>query len=69
MLGREAAKRKVKAYIRMQHAFYETPAKGTHDEKEDVKPAGTIGIWWHETLRVLASIEEYVSPPTFKTDL
>lgn len=63
MLGREAAKRKAKAYIRTQHPFYETQAKGTHDEKEDVKPVGTIGIWWHETLRVLASIEEYVSPP------
>ncbi|KIK06638.1 hypothetical protein K443DRAFT_674295 [Laccaria amethystina LaAM-08-1] len=58
MLGREAAKRKAKAYIRMQLPFYETQTKGTHDEKEDAKPAGTIGIWWHETLRVLASIED-----------
>ncbi|KAF8163117.1 hypothetical protein B0H34DRAFT_780914 [Crassisporium funariophilum] len=58
MLGLEAAKRKVKAYVRIQHPFYETPGKGTHDEKEDIKPSGTLGIWWHESLRMLASIED-----------
>jgi len=54
----EAAKRKVKAYVRIQHPFYETPSKGVYDEKEDIKPSGTLGMWWHETLRALASIEE-----------
>lgn len=58
MLGLEAAKRKVKAYVKIHHPFYETASKGIQDEKEDVKPSGTLGIWWHETLRVLASIEE-----------
>jgi hypothetical protein len=58
LIGLEAAKRKVKAYIRIQLPFYETSTKGTHDEKEDVKPDGTIGIWWHETLRMLASIQD-----------
>jgi len=58
MIGLEAAKRKVKTYVRVQHPFYETVSKGSHSEKEDVKPVGTIGIWWHETLRMLAAIEE-----------
>jgi hypothetical protein len=62
LIGLEAAKRKVKAYARVQHPFYETStsSKETHDEKEDAKPVGTIGIWWHETLRMLAAIEESV---------
>lgn len=63
MIGLEAAKRNVKAYVRLQLPFYETSTKGSHDEKEDVKPSGTIGIWWHETLRVLAAIEEFVPCP------
>ena len=58
MLGLEAAKRRVKAYIRVQHPFFETPSKGAHDEKEDIKPLGSLGIWWHESMRLLASIEE-----------
>ncbi|KAJ7286050.1 hypothetical protein C8J57DRAFT_1286588 [Mycena rebaudengoi] len=58
MIGLESAKRKVKSHIRLQHAFYETPSKGSHDEKEDVKPDGVVGIWWHETLRMLAAIED-----------
>ncbi|KAF9001941.1 hypothetical protein BDQ17DRAFT_1390891 [Cyathus striatus] len=57
LLGLEAAKRGVKAYIRIQQPFYESPSKGSHDEKEDQKPAGTTGIWWHETLRMLAAID------------
>ncbi|KAJ3976409.1 hypothetical protein EV361DRAFT_884094 [Lentinula raphanica] len=58
MLGQEAAKRKVKAYVRVTLPFYETTSKGTHDEKDDPKPDGTIGTWWHETLRMLAAIED-----------
>ena len=58
LVGLEAAKRRVKAYVRLQHPFYECKEKGTHDEKEDVKPDGVLGTWWHETLRMLASIEE-----------
>jgi hypothetical protein len=57
MLGLEAAKRKVKAYVRVQHPFFETPSKGVHDGK-DIKPVGSLGIWWHESMRLLASIEE-----------
>ncbi|THH13609.1 hypothetical protein EW146_g6637 [Bondarzewia mesenterica] len=57
LIGTEAAKRKVKAYVRMQLPWYECPDKGTHDEKEDPKPLGVIGTWWHETLRILGAIE------------
>lgn len=60
LLGQEAAKRGVKAYVRVTHPFYETPEKGTHEEKESIKPAGIRGVWWHETLRVLADIEKFV---------
>ncbi|KAJ7074220.1 hypothetical protein C8F01DRAFT_1099684 [Mycena amicta] len=58
MLGLEAAKRQVKAYCRLSLPFYETSTKGAHDEKEDVKPYGVCGTWWHETLRMLAAIED-----------
>ncbi|GJE86959.1 nucleoside-diphosphate-sugar epimerase-like protein [Phanerochaete sordida] len=58
LVGLEAAKRKVQAYVRLQHPFYECKEKGSHDEKEDVKPDGVLGTWWHETLRMLASIED-----------
>ncbi|KAL5511744.1 hypothetical protein ACEPAH_4962 [Sanghuangporus vaninii] len=57
LLGEEAARRDVKAYVRVTQSFYETPEKGTHDEKESIKPSGIRGVWWHETLRVLANIE------------
>ncbi|CAL1704277.1 unnamed protein product [Somion occarium] len=57
-VGLEAARRRVKAYVRLQHPFYECKEKGPADEKEDIKPDGTIGTWWHETLRMLASIED-----------
>ena len=52
----------MKAYVRLQHPFYECKDKGSHDEKEDVKPDDTLGTWWHETLRALATIEGYVFP-------
>jgi hypothetical protein len=42
------------------HPYYETSEKGSHDEKESVKPVGVRGIWWHETLRALAAIEKCV---------
>ncbi|KIL69580.1 hypothetical protein M378DRAFT_190009 [Amanita muscaria Koide BX008] len=58
LLGLEAAKRKIKAYIRIQQPFYETAKKGSHDEKEDIKPNGAIGTWWHETLRILGAIDD-----------
>jgi hypothetical protein len=60
LIGLEAAKRKVKVYVRAQPPFYTSPDKGSHNEKEDIKPVGAIGIWWHETLRALAAIEEWV---------
>ncbi|TRM59392.1 hypothetical protein BD626DRAFT_550238 [Schizophyllum amplum] len=60
MIAIEAAKRKVKSYVRLQLPFYETSSKSsaTHDEKEDCKPEGSIGTWWHETLRMLAAMED-----------
>jgi len=53
MLGLEAAKRKVKAYVKIQHPFFDTSS-----EKDDIKPTGSLGTWWHESMRALASIEE-----------
>lgn len=60
IVGQEAARRNVKAYVRIQHPFYECKEKGKHDEKEDVKPDDTLGTWWHESLRALAAIEKWV---------
>lgn len=53
----EAAKRNVKAYVRLQQPVYDTSDNGAVDEKEDVIPVRAVDIWWHETLRMLASIE------------
>ncbi|KAH9484181.1 hypothetical protein JR316_0003661 [Psilocybe cubensis] len=58
LLGLEAANRKVKAYVRIQQPFYETSAKAPAAESEDVKPVEAMGIWWHESLRMLASIPD-----------
>ena len=58
LVGLEAAKRKVAAYVRIQHPFYNCKESGSHDEKEEVKPEGVTGTWWHETLRALGAIEE-----------
>lgn len=60
LVGLEAAKRNVKSYIRLQWPFYECSEKGSHEEKEDVKPVGVVGTWWHESLRILGAIEGYV---------
>lgn len=64
IIGLEAAKRNVKAYARLQQPVYESADKGAHDEKEDVKPVRPLDVWWHETLRMLASIQGY-PPPKF----
>ncbi|GBE82379.1 hypothetical protein BKA93DRAFT_760702 [Sparassis latifolia] len=57
LIGLEAAKRKVAAYVRIQHPFYQCKEKGDHNEGEDVRPDGVLGTWWHETLRALGAIE------------
>jgi hypothetical protein len=58
-IGLEAAKRKVAAFIRLAPPFYETSLeKKLANEKAELKPASTRGIWWHETLRMLAAIKE-----------
>lgn len=54
----EAERRKVKAYVRVHLPYYNTPDKGEQSEKEDVKPIVPGGVWWHETLRALAAIED-----------
>jgi hypothetical protein len=51
----EAAKRNVKAYVRLQHPFY-TSDKKPVEEKDDLKPEGVNGTWWHESLRAIAAI-------------
>lgn len=58
LLGLESARRKVKAYVRLQHPYYETSAKTVPDEKVDIKPQGVIGVWWHEALRILSAIPD-----------
>lgn len=58
----EAAKQNVKAYVRLQQPVYDTSDKGSLDEKEDVTPVRAVDIWWHETLRMLASIEKWATP-------
>ncbi|KAI0709040.1 hypothetical protein C8Q76DRAFT_799072 [Earliella scabrosa] len=58
LVGLEAAKRKVAAYVRIQHPFYQCKDSGSHDEKEEVKPEGVMGTWWHEALRALGAIED-----------
>ena len=64
LVGLEAAKRKVKSYVRLQMPWYECSEKGTHDEKENPKPLGVLGTWWHETLRILGAIEGQVPSST-----
>ncbi|KIJ37720.1 hypothetical protein M422DRAFT_211199, partial [Sphaerobolus stellatus SS14] len=60
LIGREASKRKVKAYVRVTPPYYDTSLdKSTaHDETENVKPTDPIGTWYHESLRILANIED-----------
>ncbi|PFH49119.1 hypothetical protein AMATHDRAFT_63842 [Amanita thiersii Skay4041] len=58
LLGLEAARRNIKAYIRIHQPFYETPKKAAQDGKDEVKPEGTIGVWWHEALRMLAAVPD-----------
>lgn len=60
LIGQEAARRNVKAYVRIQPPFYECNEKGEHDEKANVKPDDVLGIWWHESLRALAAIDKSV---------
>ncbi|KAF9452842.1 NAD(P)-binding protein [Macrolepiota fuliginosa MF-IS2] len=57
LIGEEAARQKVKAYVRIHHPYYKTSAKGPQDEKSEVLPWSVIGTWWHETLRILGAIE------------
>ncbi|KAF9532358.1 hypothetical protein CPB83DRAFT_847716 [Crepidotus variabilis] len=58
LLGTEAAKRGVRSYVRIQQPFYETSGKHAAAEKDDIKPYETSGVWWHESLRMLASIQD-----------
>ncbi|KAH7107741.1 hypothetical protein BKA62DRAFT_144966 [Auriculariales sp. MPI-PUGE-AT-0066] len=61
-IGKEAARRNVAAYIRLQPPYYECTAdktdKGAHTEADNLKPEGVRGQWFHETLRLLAGIKE-----------
>lgn len=59
LLGREASKRKVKAYVRITAPYYQTSLdKTAHDESDVIKPSDPIGTWYHEALRILASFED-----------
>ncbi|KAI0029730.1 NAD-P-binding protein [Vararia minispora EC-137] len=58
LCGKEAARRGVKAYVRLIHPFYDCPEKGAHDEKETPKPLGVAGTWWHETMRILGAMKD-----------
>lgn len=56
LIATEAARRNVKAYVRLQHPFY-TTGSSPAQEKDDIKPEGKYGTWWHETLRIVGSIK------------
>lgn len=63
LLGQEAAKRKVKAYVRITAPYYQTSLeKTTHDEGDVLKPSDPVGTWYHEALRILANFKEYDLP-------
>ncbi|KAI0811244.1 hypothetical protein BC629DRAFT_1732276 [Irpex lacteus] len=49
LLGLEASKRKVKAYVRLMHPFYECKERAKPDDPKAVKADGVLGVWWHET--------------------
>jgi hypothetical protein len=55
--AKEAVRREVKAYVRLQHPWYECSEKGSRDEKDNPTPVPGIGTWWHETLRILGAID------------
>ncbi len=42
------------------HPFYECKERAKPDDPKAVKADGVLGVWWHETARMLASIEGYV---------
>ncbi|KAF8580694.1 hypothetical protein K439DRAFT_1648132 [Ramaria rubella] len=59
LLGREASKRNVKAYVRITTPFYQTSLdKTVHDESEVIKPVDPVGTWYHEALRILANFQD-----------
>lgn len=59
LLGKEASKRKLKAYIRVTQPYYQTSLEKTaHEEGEVLKPTEPCGTWYHEALRILANFEE-----------
>lgn len=55
-IGLEAARRNVKAYVRIVGPYYESSNDKPAEEKEELKPRGVRGQWWHEGLRMLAGI-------------
>lgn len=60
-VGRAAAQRRVKAYVRMIGPFFSQadPKKKFKEEDErGWKPDGTRGVWWIETVRALGSIPD-----------
>jgi hypothetical protein len=47
--------------VRLTHPFYNTRFEGeVNTEADPVVPDGSRGYWWHESLRALASIPEWV---------
>ena len=60
LIGQEADKRKVKAYVRFTAPFYQSSVdKTVPSESEALKPTDPAGTWYHEALRILANFEEY----------
>ena len=57
-IGLEAAKHNVAAYVRVIGPYYETPNDKATEEKDNLKPKGIRGLWWHESIRMLAGITE-----------
>ncbi|KAH0830373.1 hypothetical protein J3R83DRAFT_1767 [Lanmaoa asiatica] len=69
IIALEAAKRSVKAYVRLQQPVYESPDKGPHDEKEDVKPTESSSFcvaalfMVHPLVITVASVYGYMKKP------
>ncbi|GJJ11992.1 hypothetical protein Clacol_006230 [Clathrus columnatus] len=58
-IGREAAKRGVKAYVRITPPYYQTALEKTaHQESDVIKPSEPVGTWYHEALRILANFPD-----------
>ncbi|KAF8522110.1 NAD-P-binding protein [Hysterangium stoloniferum] len=59
LIGQEAQRRKVRAYVRITQPYYQTSLEKTaHPESDVIKPSDPVGTWYHEALRILANFQD-----------